>query len=66
VGRDVNLAARIVELAGPGDVLCSEATVNEAGDMGDIVFEPLGPVFVRGIAEPIPIVRAVPAETLPT
>ncbi len=67
VGRDVNLAARIVELAGPGDVLCSEATVNEAGDMCGIVFEPLGPVFVRGIAEPIPIVRAVPAtETVPT
>jgi adenylate cyclase len=67
VGRDVNLAARIVELAGPGDVLCSEATVNEAGDMGGIVFEPLGPVFVRGIAEPVPIVRAVPAtETLAT
>jgi hypothetical protein len=35
--------------------------------MGGIVFEPLGPVFVRGIAEPIPIVRAVPAgETVPT
>jgi len=61
VGRDVNLAARIVELAGPGDVLCSEATVNEAGDMGGILFEPLGPVFVRGIAEPVPIVRAVHA-----
>jgi hypothetical protein len=46
-------------------VLCSEATVNEAGDMGGIAFEPLGPVFVRGIAEPIPIVRAVSAaETL--
>jgi adenylate cyclase len=60
IGHDVNLAARIVELAGPGDVLCSEATVNEAGEMAGIVFEPLGPVFVRGIAEPVPILRVVP------
>ncbi len=58
VGGDVNLAARIVELAGPGDVLCSEATIAEAGAMQGIEFETLGPVFVRGIAEPIPIVRA--------
>jgi adenylate cyclase len=58
VGRDVNLAARIVELAGPGDVLCSEATVTEAGEMDGVAFEQLGPVFVRGIAEPVPIVRA--------
>lgn len=60
VGRDVNLAARIVDLAGPGEVLCSEATVHAAGDVDGIEFEPLGPVFVRGIAEPVPIVRAVP------
>ena len=59
VGRDVNLAARIVELAGPGDVLCSETTIVEAGEMHGIEFEPLGPVFVRGIADPVPIMRAV-------
>ena len=60
IGRDVNLAARIVELAGPGEVLCSEATADEAGEMEGIVFEPLGPVFVKGISEAIPIVRAIP------
>jgi adenylate cyclase len=59
VGRDVNLAARIVELAGPGEVLCSEDTMRAAGDLEGISFEPLGPVFVRGIAEPVPIVRAI-------
>ena len=57
VGRDVNLAARIVDLAGPGEVLCSEATANEVGARPGVDFEPLGPVFVRGIAEPVPIVR---------
>ena len=63
IGRDVNLAARIVDLAGPGEVLCSEATVSEAGGFDNVVFEELGPVFVRGIAEPVPILRIVPAET---
>ena len=58
VGRDVNLAARIADLAGPGEVLCSEATAREAGDVPGVDFEPLGPVFVRGIAEPVPLLRA--------
>ena len=60
VGRDVNLAARIVDLAGAGEVLCSEATAAVVGTLPGVEFEPLGPVFVRGIAEPVPIVRAVP------
>jgi adenylate cyclase len=58
VGRDVNLAARITDLAAPGEVLCSEATANEAGEMPGVGFEALGPVYVRGIAEPVPLVRA--------
>ena len=57
VGRDVNLAARIVDLAGPGEVLCSEATADAVGCRAGLDFEPLGPVFVRGIADPVPIVR---------
>ena len=61
IGRDVNLASRIVELAGPGDVLCSEATAAAAGELPGIAFEELGPVFVKGISEPVPILRAVPA-----
>ena len=59
VGRDVNLAARIVELAGPGEVLCSETTIASVGKIPGVCFEQLGPVFVRGIAEAVPIVRAV-------
>ncbi len=58
VGRDVNLASRITDLAAPGEVLCSEATASEAGDLPGVEFEPLGPVYVRGFAEPIPLVRA--------
>jgi adenylate cyclase len=59
VGRDVNLAARIVDLAGPGEVLCSEVTADEIGAHPGVGFEPLGPVFVRGISEPVPIMRVV-------
>jgi len=58
VGRDVNLASRITDLAAPGEVLCSEATANEVGELPGVAFEPLGPVFVRGIADPVPLVRA--------
>ena len=58
IGRDVNLASRIADLAGPGEVLCSEATADEAGAVPGVDFEPLGPVYVRGIAEPVPLLRA--------
>jgi class 3 adenylate cyclase len=59
IGRDVNLAARISELAAPGEVLCSEATADRAGDLPGVNFEPLGSVFVRGIADAVPLLRAV-------
>jgi adenylate cyclase len=59
VGRDVNLASRIADLAGPGETLCSGALATEAGNVPGVRFEDLGPVFVRGIAEAVPIVRAV-------
>src|SRR3954469_17930305 len=60
IGHDVNLAARIVDLAGPGEVLVSEATAAVVGALAGLEFEPLGPVFVRGITEPVAILRVVP------
>jgi adenylate cyclase len=64
IGRDVNLASRIADLAGPGEVLCSDevaATAQADGPLTDVCFEPLGPVFVKGIAEPVSLLRAVRA-----
>jgi adenylate cyclase len=58
VGRDVNLASRITDLAAPGEVLASEATATQAGEILGVGYEPLGPVFVKGISDPIPLVRA--------
>ena len=61
IGRDVNLASRIAALAGPGEVLCSQTLADaaiEADALDGVCFDELGPAFVRGIAEPVPLVRA--------
>jgi class 3 adenylate cyclase len=53
-GSVVNLAARLVALAEPGEVLLSEA----AADVADpATVEPLGPVEVKGFPEPVPAFR---------
>jgi adenylate cyclase len=59
VGHAVNLASRIVELAGPGEVLCSAAAHDAAGDVPGVEFEELGPTYVRGIDDPVALLRAV-------
>ncbi len=53
-GSVVNLAARLVVLAEPGEVLLSEAAAAVAAD--DEV-EPLGPVTVKGFPDPVPAFR---------
>lgn len=70
VGRDVNLAARIAELAGPGELLLSADVVGAAGAPGagsdhvdlqslcGMRLEELGPVFVRGVPTPVRLFRA--------
>ncbi len=61
VGHDVNLAARIVDLAGPGEVLLSEATKADIGDdLPDVRFDELGPVVMKGIPTPVRLWRARP------
>jgi class 3 adenylate cyclase len=57
IGRDVNLASRIAALAGPGEVLCTGVAAEAAGRIDGVDFAPLGPVFVRGIVESIPLLR---------
>jgi adenylate cyclase len=59
VGHDVNLAARIVDLAGPGEVLLSDATRNDIGaDAPEVLFDELGPVMMKGIPTPVRLWRA--------
>ncbi|MGH2653129.1 MAG: adenylate/guanylate cyclase domain-containing protein [Actinomycetota bacterium] len=57
-GRTVNLASRIADAAGPGEVLVSEAVV-EAIDRSDVRFEPAGGAELKGIPEPVLLFRAL-------
>jgi adenylate cyclase len=66
IGRDVNLASRVAALAAPGEVLCTDAAVNRAGPLPDITFTSLGAVFVKGVIEPVPVLRAERADRAPT
>ncbi|MDZ4278586.1 MAG: adenylate/guanylate cyclase domain-containing protein [Dehalococcoidia bacterium] len=62
VGHDVNVAARVVDVAGPSEVLLSEATRTQIeGRLPDVSFEELGPVVMKGIPEPVRLYRALPA-----
>ncbi|HEV2311127.1 MAG TPA: adenylate/guanylate cyclase domain-containing protein [Acidimicrobiia bacterium] len=59
VGHDVNLAARIVDVAGPGELLVS-AGVFDALDAnhGGVSLDELGPIVMRGIPDPVRLYRA--------
>ena len=60
IGHDVNVAARIVELAAPGEVLVSEACTSRVIDRNiQFEFEEVGPVLMKGIPDPVSIYRAV-------
>lgn len=62
IGHDVNVAARIVDLAGPREVLVSESTrVAAEPALEGVAFVEMGPVFVKGISDPVWIHRAEPA-----
>ncbi len=55
LGDSVNLAARLVGLAGPGETLLSEGVYRAIADRG--VCEALGQAEVKGIEGPVPIWR---------
>lgn len=57
IGHDVNVAARIGELAAAEEVLVSESARSAAADPG-VRFDALGPVFVKGLPEPLRVYRA--------
>lgn len=62
VGHDVNVAARIVDLAAPGEVLVSEAcTEKMSRAIPNVSFEEVGPVIMKGIPEAITLYRAMRA-----
>ena len=59
VGHDVNVAARIVDVAGAGEVLVSDAVRRAAQPrVPTVEFVELGPVVMKGIPDPIRLWRA--------
>lgn len=75
VGHDVNVAARIVDCAAPGELLCSGSMraaavdgdrVHERGPQhAKVDFVELGPVMMKGIPDPIDLYRVERAELAP-
>jgi adenylate cyclase len=57
IGHDVNVAARIGELAGATEVLVSERARDHHAD-ATVCFDALGPVFVKGLNDALRIYRA--------
>ncbi len=61
VGHDVNLASRVVDIAGPGEVVLSEATLEQLDhERSGAEFKELGPVVMKGIPAPVRLYRALP------
>jgi adenylate cyclase len=56
-GRTVNLASRIASHATAGQVLASQETAGRASGAG-VRFEPVGPVDLKGVAEPVELFQA--------
>lgn len=61
VGHDVNLAARIVDIAAPGEVLVSDAVRAVVDSSEDVSFEELGPVVMKGVPASVRLWRAIRA-----
>jgi adenylate cyclase len=63
IGDAVNLAKRLQDLAGPGEVLVSESTVNELADSVDSIsglvgLDPLQPLAIKGRKGQVVVYRA--------
>jgi adenylate cyclase len=57
IGHDVNVASRIGELAAATEVLASEQARAAEADP-TVRFDALGPVFVKGVPDPLRLFRA--------
>ena len=58
IGHDVNVAARIVDVAAPGELLCSGPAVTARGEgAAPLELVELGPVVMKGIPDPVDLYR---------
>jgi adenylate cyclase len=56
-GQTVNVAARVSDYARPGEVLVSQAVAGATRETG-IAFQGIGLVELKGVPEPMPLLRA--------
>jgi adenylate cyclase len=56
-GQTVNVTARIADYARPGEVLVSSAVAEASRDVG-VGFDEIGLVELKGVAEPVHLLRA--------
>jgi TolB-like protein/class 3 adenylate cyclase/tetratricopeptide (TPR) repeat protein len=56
-GEGVNVAARLEELAGPGDIYVSGKVAKEVGKRLALDFEPMGDQKVKNLTEPVAVYR---------
>jgi class 3 adenylate cyclase len=56
-GQTVNLASRIADVAGPGEVLVSETVAMASGD-GAFGFDAIGDAALQGVPDRVPLFRA--------
>lgn len=61
-GTTINVAARVAELAGPGQILLTAATREEAGMQNAFVFDDHGVHELRHVGTPVHLFRARRAE----
>ncbi|MGB0113633.1 MAG: adenylate/guanylate cyclase domain-containing protein [Ilumatobacteraceae bacterium] len=53
IGHTVNVASRVSDLAGPGELLVSDSVLAATAASGSVQFDPVGPVRIKGVGEPI-------------
>ncbi|HJP65849.1 MAG TPA: BMP family ABC transporter substrate-binding protein [Actinomycetota bacterium] len=65
-GGALNLAARLCGMAGPGEVLASREVTHLARRIDGVRYEDSGAVQLKGLAEPVTVIRVVPDVGGPT
>jgi DNA-binding NarL/FixJ family response regulator/class 3 adenylate cyclase len=61
-GGALNLAARLCSQAGPGEILASQMVVHLAGSQPGYTYAPRGDVRLKGMRDPVPVVRVTGAD----
>src|SRR4051812_37882764 len=63
IGNDVNVAARVVDVAGPSEVVITEALLHRLGGSragAGYAVDELGPVVMKGLPDPVRLFRVAP------